>query len=52
MKVDMDDDDFSTTLKESHRVFKKYQMNVHHDRRSDCDFEQVGLILSIVYTHT
>ena len=41
MKVDMDDDDFATTLNESHRVYTKYQMNVHHDSRSECEFEQV-----------
>jgi hypothetical protein len=43
VKVDMDEDDFATTLKESHRVYTKYQMNVHHDQRSECEFEKVGL---------
>ena len=45
MKVDMTDDEFRTTLKESHRVFRKYQMNIHHDEPSDCDFEKVGLYI-------
>ena len=43
MKVDEDDDDFATTVRESHRVFKKYQMNVHHDEPFECGFQQVGL---------
>ena len=40
MKVDEDDDDFATTVRESHRVFKKYQMNVHHDEPFECGFQQ------------
>lgn len=40
VKVDMNDDEFRTTLKESHRVFRKYQMNIHHDEPSDCGFEK------------
>ena len=53
----MNNDDFLGTLQESCEVFSKYQMKIHHDSPSECDFDQVGymhltLSTSEHFTHT
>ncbi|XP_046847727.1 arginyl-tRNA--protein transferase 1-like [Xenia sp. Carnegie-2017] len=40
VRVDMTDRVFRSTLRESHDIFIKYQMNIHKDKPCECNFKQ------------